>query len=95
MKRGGHTGSGGRDDDGDGAGVWLFGMSGLQTCTPSENPCIDGGTHDRAAGLLAIQLCQPRSASKPNQAMAKEVMVVMCINNQNEANGRWFLGGSH
>ncbi len=26
-------------DDGDGEGVLLFGMSGLQTCTPSENPC--------------------------------------------------------
>ena len=25
-------------DDGDGEGVLLFGMSGLQTCTPSENP---------------------------------------------------------
>ncbi len=43
VKRGGLTGSGGRDDDGDGAGVWLFGMSGPQTCTPPENPCIDGG----------------------------------------------------
>ena len=50
---------------------------------------------DRAAGLYAIQLHQPRTVSKPNQAMAKEVMVVMCINNENETNGRWFLGGSH
>jgi hypothetical protein len=39
AKRGGRTGSGGKDD-GDGAGVWLFGMSWPQACTPSENPCI-------------------------------------------------------
>jgi hypothetical protein len=75
-----------------------FGSSachGRKHARPPRTPASMGGTHDRPADLLAIQLCQPRSASKPNQAMAKEVMVVMCIKNENEANGRWFFGGSH
>ena len=89
---GGCTGSGDGRDNGDGEGVLLFGISGLQTCTPSKNPCplqarsiqmmarevmVNRRNGGSTSSVWQARIPARHPTTHNPQAMAKEVMIAM------------------